>query len=60
MKFFRNPSLINNDFPQKNYYSQNNNLDAYISKINELNLLLSNEINKNQVRLFLLMTKIRK
>lgn len=46
----RNQNLMN-DFAQKNYYGSNNsvNLDVYVNKINELNEVLSREINKNQV-----------
>ena len=50
----RNQNLMN-DFAQKNYYSSNNsaNLDIYVNKINELNDILSREINNNQVFVFL-------
>lgn len=49
----RNQNLMN-DFAQKNYYSSNNsvNLDVYVNKINELNEILSREMNNNQVVLF--------
>ena len=49
-----------NDFAQKNYYSSNNNmnLDVYVNKINELNDILSREMNNNQVFVFLYKFKL--
>ena len=51
---FRNQNPIINDFAQKNYYASNNsvNLDIYINKINELNEILTKEMNQNQVFFF--------
>ena len=55
----RNQNLMN-DFAQKNYYSSNNNmnLDVYVNKINELNDILSREMNNNQVFVFLYKFKL--